>query len=219
MQGTLYTGGTIYVPWEPGVRGGSGTGGKWTNSGSRQKSGAGKRRGESQNIEAENHTLAFIDSHSHLMGVANGMPQVDLSKKPSPFAEVKERIEHFIRGKSGAQRKMGCWAKGINHGNLERKISAGKAFLDGITRNIPCSFSIPLPSHSGVLNSWAGRIGYYRNNHWSGRRTYWLWDRFAEEMPPHSWTSFLCRQSELVSAFEKHSTYMLPKALPLGSGR
>ena len=150
MQGTLYTGGTIYT-MEPGV---SVVEAVLVENGRIQA--VGKRAELAKDaekvvdLEGKTMLLAFIDSHSHLMGVANGMLQVDLAEASS-FAEVKERIENFIREN---QVPKGKWvlAKGINHGNLKEKHLPEKAFLDGITAEHPLLIQ-HTSGHSGVLNS------------------------------------------------------------------
>ena len=150
MQGTLYTGGTIYT-MEPGV---SVVEAVLVENGRIQA--VGKRaelaKDAEKVVDLAGKTMlpAFIDSHSHLMGVANGMLQVDLAEASS-FAEVKERIENFIREN---QVPKGKWvlAKGINHGNLKEKHLPEKAFLDGITAEHPLLIQ-HTSGHSGVLNS------------------------------------------------------------------
>ena len=108
MKGTLYTGGTIYT-LEPGV---SVAEAVLVENGRIQA--VGKRteleKDAEKVVDLEGKTMlpAFIDSHSHLMGVANGMLQVDLAEASS-FAEVKERIENFIRGTSTAHSAY-CWS-------------------------------------------------------------------------------------------------------------
>ena len=73
MQGTLYTGGTIYT-MEPGV---SVVEAVLVENGRIQA--VGKRaelaKDAEKVVDLEGKTMlpAFIDSHSHLMGVANGM--------------------------------------------------------------------------------------------------------------------------------------------------
>ena len=150
MKGTLYTGGTIYT-MEPGV---SVAEAVLVENGRIQA--VGKRteleKDAEKVVDLEGKTMlpAFIDSHSHLMGVANGMLQVDLAEASS-FAELKERIENFIREN---QVPPGKWvlAKGINHGNLKEKHLPEKAFLDGITEEHPLLIQ-HTSGHSGVLNS------------------------------------------------------------------
>lgn len=150
MKGTLYTGGTIYT-MEPGV---SVAEAVLVENGRIQA--VGKRteleKDAEKVVELEGKTMlpAFIDSHSHLMGVANGMLQVDLAEASS-FVEVKEQLENFIREN---QVPAGKWvlAKGINHGNLKEKHLPEKAFLDGITEEHPLLIQ-HTSGHSGVLNS------------------------------------------------------------------
>lgn len=150
MECILYTGGTIYT-MEPGVS---------TAEAVLVQNGRIQAVGKKADLEAraqktvclEGKTMmpAFLDSHSHLMGVANGMLQVDLSEAVS-FAEVKACIEAFIRNN---QVPKGKWvlAKGINHGILQEKKLPSKAFLDGITAEHPLVVQ-HTTGHSGVFNS------------------------------------------------------------------
>lgn len=105
-----------------------------------------------QVVDLEGTTLlpAFIDSHSHLAGVANGLLQVDLSEVVC-FAEVKQKILDFIHV---SHLEKGKWilAKGINHGNLKEKQLPTKAFLDEITTEYPLVVQ-HTSGHSGVWNS------------------------------------------------------------------
>ena len=88
-------------------------------------------------VDLEEKTLlpAFVDSHSHLAGVANGLLQVDLSEVVC-FAEVKQKILDFIK-MSGLETGKWILAKGLNHGNLKEKQLPTKSFLDEITTEYP----------------------------------------------------------------------------------
>lgn len=150
MDCTVYTGGTIYT-LEPGV---STTEAVLVQNGRIQAIG---KRAELEKhgqriVDLKGKTMlpAFIDSHSHLMGVANGLLQVDLTEAAS-FDQVKEKIQRFIREN---QVPKGKWvlAKGINHGVLQEKRLPEKAFLDEITAQHPLVVQ-HTTGHSGVLNS------------------------------------------------------------------
>lgn len=150
MDCTVYTGGTIYT-LEPGV---STTEAVLVQNGRIQAIG---KRAELEKhgqriVDLKGKTMlpAFIDSHSHLMGVANGLLQVDLTEAAS-FDQVKEKIQRFIQEN---QVPKGKWvlAKGINHGVLQEKRLPEKAFLDEITAEHPLVVQ-HTTGHSGVLNS------------------------------------------------------------------
>lgn len=150
MDCTVYTGGTIYT-LEPGV---STTETVLVQNGRIQAIG---KRAELEKhgqriVDLKGKTMlpAFIDSHSHLMGVANGLLQVDLTEAAS-FDQVKEKIQRFIREN---QVPKGKWvlAKGIDHGVLQEKRLPEKAFLDEITAQHPLVVQ-HTTGHSGVLNS------------------------------------------------------------------
>lgn len=103
-------------------------------------------------VDLEGKTLlpAFVDSHSHLAGVANGLLQVDLSEVVC-FAEVKQKILDFIK-MSGLEKGKWILVKGINHGNLKEKQLPTKSFLDEITTEYPLVVQ-HTSGHSGVWNS------------------------------------------------------------------
>lgn len=93
---------------------------------------------------------AFLDSHGHLMGVANGMLQVDLSEVSS-YAEIKEKVLEFIQ-KNHIPNEKWILAKGINHANLQEKQLPPKSFLDAFCPENPLVIQ-HTSGHSAVCNS------------------------------------------------------------------
>lgn len=93
---------------------------------------------------------AFLDSHGHLMGVANGMLQVDLSEV-SCYTEIREKIQDFIKNNDIAKGKW-VLAKGINHANLQEKQLPTKSVLDEICPQYPLVVQ-HASGHSGVCNT------------------------------------------------------------------
>lgn len=101
-------------------------------------------------IKGKTMLPAFLDSHGHLMGVANGMLQADLSEVSS-YDEMKDKILDFIQ-KNRIPKEKWILAKGINHANLQEKQLPSKAFLDAICPQNPLVIQ-HTTGHSAVCNS------------------------------------------------------------------
>lgn len=102
------------------------------------------------NLNGKTMLPSFLDSHGHLMGVANGMLQADVSNAHS-FAEIAEQIQRFLR--QNAPRE-GQWvvATGADHGIMQEGRLPSKRFLDRITAAYPLVLQ-HISGHSGVFNS------------------------------------------------------------------
>ena len=103
-------------------------------------------------ISLQGNTMfpAFLDSHGHLMGVANGMLQVDLSEVYC-YAEMKEKILNFIQTNHVSDNKW-VFAKGINHANLKEKQLPTKSILDEICPQNPLVVQ-HASGHSAICNT------------------------------------------------------------------
>ena len=102
------------------------------------------------NLNGKTMLPSFLDSHGHLMGVASGMLQADVSNAHS-FAEIAEQIQRFLR--QNAPRE-GQWvvATGADHGIMQEGRLPSKRFLDRITAAYPLVLQ-HISGHSGVFNS------------------------------------------------------------------
>lgn len=105
-----------------------------------------------EKVDLEGKTLlpSFIDAHSHFLGYANALLQVDLSEACS-LEEIKKKIQNFI-----IEHKIekGEWvlANGMDPDNLEEKMLPDITFLDEAAPDNPvvCQHQ---SGHSGVFNT------------------------------------------------------------------
>lgn len=105
-------------------------------------------------IDLEGHTMlpAFIDAHSHFVGVANSLAQCDL-KNCLSFQEIVMRMKAFIKEHAIAQ---GEWVmgSGYDHNFLIEQAHPTKYVLDEISTLHPIVI-VHTSSHMGVANSMA----------------------------------------------------------------
>lgn len=150
MKNILYTNGSIYT-MEEGRRRTEAVltvGGRILALGKRKELEG--RAHEVYDLTGRTMLPAFLDSHGHILGVANGFLQADLTEA-ADFAEIRARIQRFIQENQVPQ---GTWvlAKGLDHGGLEEKRMPSRDFLDTITSVHPLLVQ-HASGHSAALNS------------------------------------------------------------------
>lgn len=103
-------------------------------------------------IDLKGHTLmpSFIDGHSHFVGFANALRQVDVSKATC-FADIVSILNEF---KETHHLKDGEWiiARGYDHNFLKEKRHPNRYILDKVSTKHPIILS-HASSHMGVLNT------------------------------------------------------------------
>ncbi|MBM6829439.1 amidohydrolase [Anaerotignum lactatifermentans] len=109
-----------------------------------------KEADEMYDLEGQTMLPAFLDSHGHILGVANGFLQVDLAEAVD-FKDIRERIVRFLRENHVPQGKW-VQAKGLDHSALAEKRMPPKEFLDGITSVHPLVVH-HATGHCALLNS------------------------------------------------------------------
>lgn len=150
MEKVLYTNGNIYTMEEKERRAEAvlTEGGRILKVGKRKTLEA--ETDEIFDLEGKTMLPAFLDSHGHILGVANGFLQIDLTEA-ADFKDIRERIEGFLRENHVPQ---GQWvqARGLDHGGLAEKKMPPKDFLDSITSQHPLAVH-HATGHSAAFNS------------------------------------------------------------------
>lgn len=112
---------------------------------------------ETEQVDLRGKTLipAFIDAHSHLAAMANGLLQVSLEESIS-FEQIGQQIQMFIKSQS-LQPGQWIFAKGYDHNRLIEKRHPDRWKLDQWAPENPLVLQHQ-SGHVGVFNSAALRL-------------------------------------------------------------
>lgn len=112
---------------------------------------------ETELISLEGNTMmpAFIDSHSHFSGIANGFLKVNLESCKN-FKDIQEKLKKY---KEEQQIHDNVWilADGYDHNSLDEKRHPYKELIDAVLPNNPVVLQHK-SGHMGVFNSNALKI-------------------------------------------------------------